>query len=72
MAALLPDGAAIGKACDDLVAAYDADGIGPGMARFIALVMHRGEWTGDEPAPDPAMFGLPSEDDGFRGPASAR
>jgi pimeloyl-ACP methyl ester carboxylesterase len=66
MAPLLPDGAAIGKACDDLVAAYDADGIGAGMSRFIALVMHRGEWTGDEPLPDPAMFGLPSEDDGSR------
>ncbi|RYB91333.1 alpha/beta hydrolase [Nocardioides glacieisoli] len=66
MAPLLPDGAAIGKACDDLVAAYDADGIGAGMSRFIALVMHRGEWTGDDPLPDPAMFGLPSEDDGSR------
>lgn len=66
MTALLPDAAAIGRACDDLVATYDASGIGPGMARFIALVMHRGEWTGDEPVPDPAMFGLPSEDDGSR------
>jgi hypothetical protein len=36
------------------------------MARFISLVMHRGEWTGDEPAPDPAAFGLPAEDDGSR------
>jgi pimeloyl-ACP methyl ester carboxylesterase len=67
MAPLLPDGDAIGQACDDVVAAYDADGIGAGMSRFIALVMHRGEWTGDEPLPDPAMFGLPSEDDGSRG-----
>ena len=66
MAALLPDGDAIGRACDDLVAAYDASGIGPGMARFIGLVMHRGEWTGEEPVPDPAMFGLPAEDDGRR------
>ena len=66
MAPLLPDGAAIGRACDDLVAAYDASGIGPGMARFISLVMHRGEWTGDEPVPDPAVFGLPTEDDGSR------
>ena len=66
MAALLPDGAAIGKACDDLVAAYDASGIGPGMARFISLVMHRGQWTGDESVPDPATFGLPTDDDGSR------
>jgi hypothetical protein len=66
MAPLLPDGDAIGRACDDLVTAYDASSIGPGMARFISLVMHRGEWTGDEPVPDPAVFGLPAEDDGSR------
>lgn len=66
MAPLLPDGDAIGRACDDLVAVYDVEGIGPAMARFIALVMHRGPWTGEEPVPDPAMFGLPGEDDGSR------
>ncbi|NYE37291.1 pimeloyl-ACP methyl ester carboxylesterase [Nocardioides cavernae] len=66
MAPLLPDGDAIGRACDELVAAYDAGGIGPGMARFIALVMHRGPWTGEEPVPDPTVFGLPAEDDGSR------
>jgi pimeloyl-ACP methyl ester carboxylesterase len=66
MTALLPDAAAIGRACDDLVAAYDAAGIGPGMARFISLVMHRGEWTGAETVPDPADFGLPTDDDGSR------
>ena len=39
------------------------------MAHFIALVSHRGEFTADfaqQPAPDPAMFGLPTEDDGSR------
>jgi hypothetical protein len=66
MAGLLPDADAIGRACDDMVATYDASGFGPAMARFIALVMHRGPVTGDEPAPDPAMFGLPTEDDGSR------
>lgn len=66
MAALLPDGEAITRSCDELVTTYDADGIGPAMARFIALVMHRGEWTGSEPAPDPATFGLPAHDDGSR------
>ena len=66
MAPLLPDGVRIGRACDELVRVYDAEGIGPAMARFIGLVMHRGEWTGDEPVPDPAMFGLPGEDDGSR------
>ncbi|MBC2933691.1 alpha/beta fold hydrolase [Nocardioides sp. zg-1228] len=66
MAGLLPDADAIARACDDMVATYDAAGQGPAMARFIGLVTHRGEVTGDEPAPDPAMFGLPTEDDGSR------
>ncbi len=66
MTGLLPDAAAIANVCDDMVATYDASGHGPAMARFIGLVMHRGEVTGDEPAPDPAMFGLPTEDDGSR------
>jgi pimeloyl-ACP methyl ester carboxylesterase len=66
MTGLLPDAAAIARVCDDMVATYDASGFGPAMARFIGLVMHRGEVTGDEPAPEPAMFGLPTEDDGSR------
>jgi hypothetical protein len=44
-------------------------GNGAGMAKFIALTSHKGEipadWT-DQPAPDPAMFGMPTEDDGSR------
>lgn len=39
------------------------------MARFIALVSQEGpippEYV-DQPGPDPAMFGLPTEDDGSR------
>ncbi|WP_210504410.1 alpha/beta fold hydrolase [Nocardioides xinjiangensis] len=66
MTALLPDAEAIARVCADMVATYDASGRGPAMARFIGLVMHRGEVRGDEPAPDPAMFGLPTEDDGSR------
>lgn len=69
MAGLLPDAEAIAATCDDMVATYDASGFGPAMARFIGLVMHRGP-VGEEqraaPAPDPAMFGLPTEDDGSR------
>jgi pimeloyl-ACP methyl ester carboxylesterase len=48
---------------------YRRSGWGAGMAHFIALVSHSGEFTADfaqQPAPDPAMFGLPSEDDGSR------
>ncbi|MCB0999338.1 MAG: alpha/beta hydrolase [Acidimicrobiales bacterium] len=66
LAALLPDAAAIGAACDAMVAAYDAEGFGPAMARFLGLVMHLGEVTGDEPTVDPTMFGFPTDDDGSR------
>jgi hypothetical protein len=39
------------------------------MAHFIAIVGHRGPFTPEvvaQPAPDPAMFELPTEDDGSR------
>jgi hypothetical protein len=39
------------------------------MARFIAVASHKGPISADfleQPAPDPAMFGLPTEDDGSR------
>jgi hypothetical protein len=39
------------------------------MARFIALVGHKGPIPADfagRPAPDPTAFGLPTEDDGSR------
>jgi hypothetical protein len=39
------------------------------MAKFITLVSYDGEIPADytqQPAPDPAMFGLPTEDDGSR------
>lgn len=47
---------------------YDAHGWGAGMAMFIAMTSWPGELSpafGD-PAPDPAMFGMPSHDDGTR------
>ncbi len=69
-AAHLPDAERVAAAGADIVAAYERSGRGPAMARFIALVMHRGEVTDDylaRPAPDPAQFGLPAEDDGGRG-----
>jgi pimeloyl-ACP methyl ester carboxylesterase len=49
--------------------AYEKGGFGSGMARFISTIGHRGEFTADyaeQPGPDPAMFGLPTEDDGSR------
>ena len=39
------------------------------MAQFIAAVSHRGPMTPDlasQPPPDPAMFGMSTEDDGTR------
>ncbi|HEY6746318.1 MAG TPA: alpha/beta hydrolase [Mycobacteriales bacterium] len=49
--------------------AYHARGWGHGMAAFIALTSWRGEFTDEyaaRPAPDPAGFGLPAQDDGGR------
>lgn len=69
MARLLPDRSCCTAAVDDIVATYDAAGQGPATAKFIAMVMHTGQFTDDylrSPAPDPAMFGLPTEDDGSR------
>jgi pimeloyl-ACP methyl ester carboxylesterase len=68
-AAILPDAEAALAACRDIHETYVRSGRGPGMAKFIALTSHKGEipadWT-DRPAPDPAMFGMPTEDDGSR------
>jgi pimeloyl-ACP methyl ester carboxylesterase len=65
----LPDRETALAAIHDVRDTYERDGLGPGMAKFLALIMHSGEipadWT-DRPAPDPAQFGLPTEDDGSR------
>jgi pimeloyl-ACP methyl ester carboxylesterase len=48
---------------------YQRSGFGAGMAHFIGAVSHRGPFPDDyaqQPAPDPAMFGLPAGDDGTR------
>ncbi len=48
---------------------YQGSGWGAGMARFFALSSHQGPFTAEftgQPAPDPAMFGLPATDDGSR------
>ena len=48
---------------------YQRSGFGLAMAKFIDLVSQIGPLTADyadRPAPDPAMFGLPIEDDGSR------
>ena len=68
-AAYLPDREAALAACQDIRDTYQRAGMGPAMAKFVAIVSHQGELPADygsQPAPDPAMFGLPSEDDGSR------
>ncbi|TFV74509.1 alpha/beta hydrolase [Blastococcus sp. CT_GayMR20] len=68
-AALVPDSQFALAACQDIHATYLRDGMGPAMAKFIAIVSHRGPIGPDyveQPAPDPAMFGLPTQDDGSR------
>jgi pimeloyl-ACP methyl ester carboxylesterase len=68
-AKVLPDAEHALAAARDIHETYMRNGMGPGMAKFIALTSHKGEipadWT-DRPDPDPAMFGLPTEDDGSR------
>ena len=67
--ALLPDAAAAERAQRGVRDAYEAKGQGVGMAAFIAMTSWKGEYTGEyfaQPAPDPAMFGMPAWDDGTR------
>jgi pimeloyl-ACP methyl ester carboxylesterase len=55
--------------CRGVYETYQRSGWGAGMAHFIAVVSHRGPFTAEvaaQPAPDPAMFGMPAEDDGSR------
>jgi pimeloyl-ACP methyl ester carboxylesterase len=66
---VLPDREAALAAARDIHETYMRSGRGPGMAKFIALTSHKGEVPADwvaRPAPDPAMFGLPTDDDGSR------
>ncbi len=68
-AALLPDREAALAVCRDMRATYDAHGSGLAMAKFISFVMYDGLVPDDyldQPAPDPATFGMSSEDDGNR------
>jgi pimeloyl-ACP methyl ester carboxylesterase len=69
LASIIPDRDAALAAVRDIADTYQRDGMGAGMAKFIAIVMHKGLIDDDyrrQPAPDPAMFGLPAGDDGSR------
>jgi pimeloyl-ACP methyl ester carboxylesterase len=65
----LPDREPVVAAAVDIHETYQRSGFGPAMAKFIALVMYDGPLPpdyADRPAPNPANFGLPAEDDGSR------
>lgn len=66
---VLPDAEAARRAQIAVRDVYEAKGFGAAMAAFIAMASWQGEFT-DEffalPTPDPAQFGMPTEDDGSR------
>lgn len=69
MLTILPDAARALAAERAVQTGYAEQGFGAGMAGFIALTSWAGEFTDDfaaRAAPDPAQFGLPTEDDGSR------
>jgi pimeloyl-ACP methyl ester carboxylesterase len=69
LATVLPDREAAMAATQAIHDTYERSGFGAGMAQFIVAVGHRGPIDAaylSQPAPDPAMFGLPTVDDGNR------
>ena len=67
---VLPDAEAAQRAQAGVRDEYQAKGSNAGMAAFIAMTSWQGEFTDDyfaRPLPDPAQFGMPTEDDGSRG-----
>jgi pimeloyl-ACP methyl ester carboxylesterase len=69
LTALLEDADVLERFNADIVETYHRSGQGPAMAKFMQVVMHHGPFTEDmldQPAPDPAQFGFPTEDDGRR------
>ena len=69
LAGLLPDSDRALAAVEDIRLTYERSGFGPAMAKFISFVGYKGEFpasVSELPAPEPAAFGLPAEDDGSR------
>jgi pimeloyl-ACP methyl ester carboxylesterase len=69
LASVLPDSENAKAAVRAIQSSYQTRGFGAGMAHFIAITGHRGPFPDDiasQSAPDPAMFGMPTEDDGIR------
>ena len=69
LATVLPDRESAMAATQAIHDTYQRSGFGAGMAQFIVAVGHKGPMDAafaHQPAPDPAMFGLPTQDDGNR------
>jgi pimeloyl-ACP methyl ester carboxylesterase len=67
--AYLPDAEGAFAAERAVQAAYQERGFGAGMAAFIALTAWPGQFDdayAAQPLPDPAQFGMPTDDDGRR------
>ena len=68
--AVLPDAENVHRARIAYTRAYEERGWGAGMAAFVALTSWRGEVTEEflaQPLPEPALYGMPDQDDGTRG-----
>ncbi|HEX8928446.1 MAG TPA: alpha/beta fold hydrolase, partial [Actinomycetota bacterium] len=69
LASVLPDREHAMAATSAVHETYQRKGWGAAMAHFFSVVGHRGPFTAEivgQPAPDPARFGLPTDDDGSR------
>ncbi|HET9416844.1 MAG TPA: alpha/beta hydrolase [Candidatus Limnocylindria bacterium] len=69
LATILPDSENAKAAVRAISASYQRGGFGAGMAHFMAITGHRGPFPddiGQQPGPDPSMFGMPADDDGSR------
>ena len=69
LASVVPDRESALALTEAIAATYQDRGFGPGMAHFISGVSYKGPITPEfasQPGPDPAMFGMPPEDDGTR------
>jgi len=69
LAAILPDREGALAATEAISDTYQRHGFGAAMAQFIVAVGYRGPIDAaylSQPAPDPAMFHLPTQDDGTR------
>jgi pimeloyl-ACP methyl ester carboxylesterase len=69
LASILPDREGALAVTEAIADSYQQKGFGAGMAHFILVVSHKGPIDtafASQPGPDPAMFGMPAEDDGTR------